>query len=269
MLQENNLEKLGIIVESGTGHLRYASHFTPLKLSCSLIFVRHGETYGNCGQSLNNATIDKKMVKIGVKNHGYRIYQGNVDEEINQLTTLGQQQAEEVALKIEKNFFHQGWEPDAILHSPLSRAKETGIPLIKRNNLWARFHVNNKIREMSFGAWDNRRICDIPPDDSCHLFYKDQNSLVKKSGVNGNNVYQEGENFCEVIVRANQALQEINHLYTRKRVILFSHSMFGAACLILLGKAQKIECDDYLAFDGKRNDGTHYAMPHAQPFILT
>jgi hypothetical protein len=44
--------------------------------------------------------------------------------------------------------------------------------------------------------------------------------------------------------------------------------MFGAACLMLLGRGQKIENGNYLAFDGKKKDGSYYTLPHATPVYL-
>ena len=44
--------------------------------------------------------------------------------------------------------------------------------------------------------------------------------------------------------------------------------MFGAACSILLGKVQLFENRSYIAFDGKRTDGTYYKMPHVALFLM-
>ena len=56
--------------------------------------------------------------------------------------------------------------------------------------------------------------------------------------------------------------------YAGKKIILFSHSMFGAACCILYGKARQVENERYLAFDGKSKNGEHYIMPNATPVLL-
>ncbi|MCS5709853.1 histidine phosphatase family protein [Candidatus Berkiella aquae] len=264
----DTMHQLGLLVDAARGHLRYAKHFTPFHLNFELVFIRHGETFGNCGQISSFGTIDKEMVATNIKNYAHRIYQGDVDEQINQLTELGKQQAINAANNIEQQFLNRGWEPDIIFHSPLARAKETGIPLIERYNLWHKYHVLNDSRELSFGSWDNRRICDLDDDDACHLFYKDQNALIKSSGFNGSGKYQVAESFCNLLVRAARVLQWLESNYTHKKIILFSHSMFGAACCILLGKGNFVENEDYLAFDGKKSDGTSYIMPHAEPLKL-
>ena len=58
-------------------------------------------------------------------------------------------------------------------------------------------------------------------------------------------------------------------LYAKKKILIFSHSMWGAACCILLGHGKKVEHGNYLAFDGKHKNGTPYSLVHATPFLLT
>jgi len=264
-LQEK-LSALGIRLDIESGHLFYRpAEFKPLSLNFELIFVRHGETYGNCGQSLANGDIDHESVTAGVKDKNKRIYQGDVDTEINQLTNDGRQQALAVAEELNDNFLDKGWEPDVVLVSPLSRAKDTAAPFIRQNFLEHQCIIDESIKEMSFGVWDNRRVCDLPPDDPCHLFYREQHGLVKGGGIGE---HSKAENFGEVLLRAYQSLMHLNKKYAGKRIIMFSHSMFGAACCILLGKGQTIENGSYLAFDGKREDGTYYTVPNAKPMAL-
>lgn len=263
-----NIQKIGILSDSNTGHLTYSNDFKPMRLSFELVFVRHGETYGNCGQATQKAKIDYSLVKSNKKNHTWRIFQGNVDSEINQLTDYGKMQAILSAKKLEDDLLKSGWQPDVIFYSPLSRAKETGIPFVERNGFTDRYLELSTIREMSFGTWDNRRVCDIEPDNDCHLFYNSQNALVKQSGINCDGQFSESENFIDVITRAYHALTELNSLYSGKKIIMFSHSMFGAACCILLGKGQKYENANYLAFDGKRSNGESYTIPNAIPYYL-
>lgn len=267
-MQYDTLNKLGIKLDRASGHISYSKVFIPPRLNFNLMLIRHGETYGNCGQCDAHAKIDQYLVKSGKKNKEHRIFQGNVDSEINQLTHLGKTQALNAAIEIENTLLAEGWLPDIIYHSPLTRAKETGLPYVLRNHFSDRYVVHDGIKEMSFGAWDNRRICDLSSSDPCHLFYLDQNALVKSSGINGDGIYQTAENFCEVIIRAYEVLLQIEKDHAGKNVMFFSHSMFGAACCIVLGHGQKIESGNYLAFDGKRKDGTSYILPFATPLYI-
>jgi hypothetical protein len=61
---------------------------------------------------------------------------------------------------------------------------------------------------------------------------------------------------------------DFNRRYADKNVLMVSHSMFGAALHILFNLGTKVENDNYLAFDGARNDGTSYTIPHATPLVL-
>lgn len=262
------LSSLGIKIDFDSGHLFYKYNYKPIQLNFDLVFVRHGETYGNCGQTNEFGEIDFELVKTGIKDKEKRIFQGDVDTQINQLTHEGIAQAQNVADKLSTDYMQQHWEPDIILISPLTRARQTAEPFIKKFKLEDRFIIYDQIKEMSFGCWDNRRVCDIDSADPCHLFYTAQHALIKQSGVNATGVHKEGESFGEVILRAYDVLMQLNEQYAGKRILMFSHSMFGAACCILLGKGQKIENGDYLAFDGKRKDGSYYTMPNATPFEL-
>lgn len=263
------LDDIGIQLDIKSGHIFYKKNYKPLSINFDLVFVRHGETYGNCGQSTQAGKIDYQLVEAGVKDHQKRIFQGNVDSEINQLTKFGKEQAKKVSIELEQEFITKGWIPDIIFYSPLSRAKETGLPFVEKNSFEDRYICLPGITEMTFGAWDNRRVRDIDPKDSCHLFYLNQNTVVKNAGINGDGKEHPAENFCEVLIRAYTVLQKIEKECAGKKIIMFSHSMFGAACCILLGLGKKIENGEYLAFDGKRKDGSYYTLPNAKPLLLS
>src|ERR1700722_8308883 len=137
-MTENELEKklhaLGIRLDTNTGQLFYHDHFQPIQLNFELVFVRHSETYGNCGQSSKAGKIDLELVNNKLKDKDKRIYQGNVDTEINQLTEYGRQQAQELAVKLKTKLIKNGWIPDVVLISPLSRAIQTAMPFMQQNN---------------------------------------------------------------------------------------------------------------------------------------
>lgn len=262
------LKELGIILDIPTGHLFYDPQFKPIQLGFELAFARHGETYGNCGQTTKAGTIDHDLVKLEVKDKERRVYQGDVDAEINQLTATGKQQAEDLATRLETELLAKNWQPSIILFSPLSRAKNTGIPFVEKTGLTKHYFPCHDIKEMKFGAWENRRICDLEFENPCHLFYLTNHALVKSNGVDAHGIYQVGECFAEVILRAHKSLRLLEQDLSSEKVLMFSHSMFGAACRILFGKGQTAENDNFLAFDGKRRDGSSYALPFATPFLL-
>lgn len=266
---KSKLLKLGIKLEAESGHIYYLENYKPVQLDYDLVFIRHGETYGNCGQVTELGEIDVEMVKSGKKDKEKRIFQGDVDDLVNQLTEVGMLQAENVAAKMFNDFLLNDWNPDVILISPLMRARQTAEPFVIRYELQDNCMIDDEIKEMSFGVWDNRRVCDFDQENPCHLFYRSQHALVKQSGVNFEGVYKNGENFADVLLRAYCVLMRLNDSYAGKKVLMFSHSMFGAACSILLGKGQQVENDNYLAFDGKRSDGSSYTMSNATPYLLS
>lgn len=246
------------------GQLFYQQSFKPLTLNYQLLFVRHGETFGNCGQATKNAQIDLNLVSTNKKSSLTRVFQGQVDYEINQLTDHGKQQAIALSKHLDQLKNKHFWQPDHIYHSPLKRAKETAAPFVNEANLHDCFEPLETIAEMSFGAWDNRRVCDLPINEQCHAFYKEQNALVKKTGLNGNGDFQHGECFLEVLLRAKKTLLGLNH-FSHKTIIMFSHSIFGAACMILLDRGFLHELHGHIAFDGEKKDGSSYCLPNAMP----
>lgn len=254
------MNRLGIDLDVQTGHISYKDNFIPIELYYDLVFIRHGETYGNCGQSSEDGSINYFAVEHKIKDVGKRIFQGFVDETINQLTQEGKDQAVRAANQLDSQFIKRGWLPDFIISSPLRRAKDTAKPFIQIRNMRDNFIIDNDIREMNFGAWENKRVCDFDPEDACHSFYLSQNALIKSNG--------EAENFCEVVSRAHKVLLKFNEMYSGKKLVMYSHSMFGAACYILCGKGQYFDNKNYLAFDGKNSDGLSYTIPNATPFIL-
>ena len=138
---QRKLFDLGINLDLATGHLFYRGHFKPLVVDFELVLVRHGETFGNCGQSTVTGKIDNALVKAGVKDNEKRIYQGNIDTEINQLTEFGKTQALAVAEELKTNFLQHNWQPDIVFTSPLSRAKDTAFHFISHNKFENRFVI--------------------------------------------------------------------------------------------------------------------------------
>ncbi|KTD18782.1 bifunctional RNase H/acid phosphatase [Legionella lansingensis] len=257
----NLLADLGILVDKITGHLYYMKSFKPLKLCVEVIFVRHGETYGNCGQVTADGTIDREMVNADIINQEHRVFQGSADTEINQLTKRGEEQALSLAQKLNEICI-DNWKPDVILASPSTRAIKTALPFIQLWDYSVLPLIYKGVREISFGTWENKRLCDFHRSHSCYLFSQHQHALIKAESIAQ---YPNAENFAELIFRAYSVLHELNTTFTKKRVIIFSHTLFGAACLIVLGKGQYYEGHEYLAFDGRRKDGSYYTMPNAEP----
>lgn len=242
---------LGLQLNIKSGHLSYSGVFVAPKLDFDLIYCRHGKTTGNTEP---------------------RVYQGYVDEPTNALNEIGQRQADEAADKLD--------ELDVLSHvslivmSPLSRAYDTGNAFVKRHEkeLRSKTEVWPTSYEMAFGAWDNVMVKDLPADNICHLFYLAQNAVVKAADPyvppEGGQAVQ-SETFVDTCKRMRQLLDDI---VTRigppvpgaptPVVIIYGHSMAGAALSILTGNGKQVDGETYLGFDGK------YIMPNATPVYL-
>lgn len=243
------LRELGFVLNFDTCHLCYAPDFKPIELDYDLCYVRHGKTEGNTEP---------------------RIFQGFCDYWENQLNETGKQQAKDAAAKMEQTL--DTFKPDLILCSPLGRAIETGEAFF-RNHPEIPCRVHYGAREQQFGCWDNMQLRYMSDEDICHLFYLDQNVLVKAPAphINGNNEVFEAECFVDLILRSAQFLKSLNDepevkaakaAGRRAKVLIYGHSMAGASISMLLGHGKKFTDDGALGFDGK------YIMPNATPTML-
>jgi len=242
---------VGIMVDVRSGHIAYAAEFDAkrLPLCFDLLYCRHGKTTGNTEP---------------------RVYQGYVDEPNNALNEIGKGQAEDAADKLDG----MKLSPDLVVLSPLSRAANTGRAYVNRHaELASKTEEWDDSAEMRFGAWDNRMVKDLEDDNICHLFYLAQNAVVKTSApyvdpASGKN-YQ-AENFVEVLTRMNGVLARVQERMAplaakdarRPLVVMYGHSMCGAALQILTGGGKQVDGESFLGFDGK------YIMPNATPVYL-
>ena len=242
---------LGLALDAAGGQVFYADDFESkrVQLCFDFVYCRHGKTTGNTEP---------------------RVYQGYVDEPSNALNEIGLAQAQEAADKLDDLKL----DPDLIVLSPLSRAAETGLAFVRRHpELEERVEYWEEAAEMRFGAWDNVMVKDLADDNICHLFYLTQNAMVKPEApyVRPSDSKEfEGENFVEmasrmhgVLVRLNEAMRPVAEKGGKTPlVIMYGHSMAGAALSILTGNGKTVDGESYLGFDGK------YIMPNATPVYL-
>lgn len=260
------LAKYGLNLNLNTCHVSYMDSFKPIELDYDVCYVRHGKTEGNTEP---------------------RIFQGYCDYWENQLNEVGKQQAVDAAKKMEETL--KTFKPDLILCSPLGRAIETGEAFYK-NHPKIPCRIANEAREQQFGSWDNMQLRFMDDEDICHLFYLDQNVLVKapKPHRGGDGKEYASENFVDLILREANFLESVNNEPEVKKgkaegrranvsvffsvssptqratvqVLIYGHSMAGAAISVLLGHGKKFDLEGSLGFDGK------YIMPNATPTML-
>lgn len=250
-------EELQLSLDLETGRIRYNEGFKPLEINAEICYVRHGKTEGNTEP---------------------RVYQGMVDYPENQLTPLGVEQAAAAAERLQQ--LTETWgRPDLIVSSPLQRALQTAEPF-RQKHKDIPFEVVKEMAEMRFGSWDNLKVADLSAESIGHLFYLDQNVIVK-SGENHKIdadrwVHPEwldgeteipAENFLECLRRQRDALLEVAAMASqtvkgrKPRVVIFGHSMAGAAASVLLGFG-RTDSSGCLGFDGS------FIMPNATPTLL-
>ncbi|KAL3925610.1 MAG: hypothetical protein SGPRY_003606 [Prymnesium sp.] len=242
---------MGLDLDLHGGQVSYAQGFEEklVPLCFSFLYCRHGKTTGNTEP---------------------RVYQGFVDEPQNALNQIGLDQAEEAADKLDALQL----DPDLIVLSPLSRAAETGLAYVRRHpELEERVEYWDDAAEMRFGAWDNVMVKDLDEESIGHLFYLDQNTVVKTKEPYvrpSDGKAFESENFIDTLERMHGVLRRLNEQMAPKAaqsdkpplVIMYGHSMAGAALSILTGNGKQVDDQSYLGFDGK------YIMPNATPVYL-
>ena len=193
-----------------------------------------------------------------------------VDEPENALNEVGLQQAQDAADLLDE----LGVRPDLVVLSPLSRAAETGMAYVRRHpELDARVETWDDTAEMHFGSWDNVMVKDLDDDNFCHLFYLAQNACVRPdepyvSPSTGESYAP--ENFVEVLSRMRGVLDRLNARVAElppsegraPLVVMYGHSMCGAALCVLTANGKLVDGQSYLGFDGK------YIMPNATPVYL-
>eukprot|EP00918_Siedleckia_nematoides_P064711 GHVU01140705.1.p1 GENE.GHVU01140705.1~~GHVU01140705.1.p1 ORF type:complete len:318 (-),score=40.34 GHVU01140705.1:776-1681(-) len=238
----------GLRLDIDSGRLYYSPDFEPVEVKYEVGYVRHGKTEGNTEP---------------------RIYQGCVDYEDNQLNGIGLGQALDAAKKMEDLTAATGWKPQLIVCSPLKRALATSAPYAKAHPEIPVMTVE-ATKEMAFGDWDDVQVKDVPWDSIGHLFYLEQNAVVKsdKPHINkADGTPIPAECFVEVLTRVKAALLELNSkipsmMPAGSKVLFFGHSMAGAAVSILLGHGKAEAGSGALGFDGS------FIMPNATPVTL-
>ena len=262
---------LGLLLHLPSGTVDYARDFDLKrpKLCFDLMYVRHGKTTGNTEP---------------------RVFQGNVDEPSNALNEVGRGQAEAAADLLDAQIASGSTPmPELVVLSPLGRAYDTGMTFIRRHpELKKTTEIWPESSEMAFGAWDNELVQDLADDSIAHLFYLRQNAVVRADSpynpatdprrLEDGNDSQDApsgivpaESFVQVLVRMNAVLRKINERMSSvdgpapSLVLMYGHSMAGAALSILTGNGKRVEGSTdppCLGFDGK------YIMPNAQPVVL-
>ncbi|MBF0618934.1 MAG: histidine phosphatase family protein [Candidatus Omnitrophica bacterium] len=239
--QEMILKELALDWDAKAQKLRYGKDFKPLQLRSKLIYVRHGDTV---------------LIEKGKKD-GQPRYQGNVDEDVNQLSLHGREQA--VSLVPTLQALVAGDKKVRWFSSPLRRAQETAIPAKKA--LGFEFEaLRDGLREISFGRNENlsneeiaTRYGENARQES--LAYQENNPIIRAEG---------GEDMIHLLKRARQELLGLDQTLNGDTGVLFAHGTLGAAFKILLNGPDKK--NPLAAIEWRIKS---FMPPTATPFVLS
>lgn len=209
-----------ILVNEATGRIRFNEKGKVCIVpEFTLLGERHGETQTNTIATM---------------------FQGQVDEDINQLNDKGKEQARkgaEILLDVLKEKIVSG-EGIILITSEFGRAKETAkffTELVKEKIGVVIEPVEEKLaNEKSYGIWDNK--------DS-EKFSAEQQALALRyrKGLDAALRPERGESFLDLLIRTKELLDKLNRLYKGKTIVIISHGVQLRAIQALLGDRSLVD----------------------------
>lgn len=223
------------MLESSTGHIRYADDRSPVVPQMPFWLARHGETHINLRKDAE-----------GWANSG-------MNDEFNILTSKGMQQARELAVRLYSELQKEiaADTPLVIVTSALSRARHTAQPflnMLEDHGLHPEVRSDPGFNEIDLGIWNNKLLSEMP----------EESSRMKRFRLGADAALQprNGESFLQLLVRAQTAIQECNRRHRQKAVVVFTHSTTISAIRMNKGDSEFAGDDEILRWTGK-------GLPHA------
>jgi broad specificity phosphatase PhoE/ribosomal protein S18 acetylase RimI-like enzyme len=213
-----------ISVNQTTGRLRLETEAV-VKLNFELWGVAPGQTAANLTEGM---------------------FQGSTDDDINQLTAVGQQQAQEAAQQLFDKFKDKikAGEVIVVVTSQLGRSKGTAAAFIKLvEDAGGKVELaDEEIRaganEINFGAWSNKTPADLPAQTEPIRRYRE--------GFDATVRPRNGESYLDLVLRAKPWLQKLNERYPGRTVVLFGHPTQMAAIGTLTGDGTQTDESGYI-----------------------
>jgi len=230
-----------IILNEKTGRLKFNGDIPAVGINFALWIVRHGETEGN------------------IK----KVFQGQSDEGINQLTENGRKEASEAAevlfTQLKDKIIAGGV---VVITSKLGRAEETAaafINLVEHETGIKIVSLEEELaNEISHGVWENQTLEQLTPaQHSLALRYRGLDAIVRPE----KSVRFIGENFIDLLIRTKELLVELNELYKNKTVVLFGHGTQFGALRALLSDRKLLDGNGWI-------DWRPTITPKAQPMLF-
>jgi probable phosphoglycerate mutase len=136
------------------------------------------------------------------------------------LSPAGQREASAVAQRLGE----LSPPPEAVITSPLERARETAAPIAKA--LGVKASVDRGLLECDFGEWTGRRLAQL----------RRRREWRAVLGAPSSFRFPQGESFAEMQVRVWTAIERIAENHRGRRVVVVSHAdPIKAALAVALG----------------------------------
>lgn len=123
----------------------------------------------------------------------------------------------------------EGFTPDVILTSPLSRAMRLAEAVG-----FTEAPTDNRLREQHFGDWEMQRYDDIT-DPQLQLWYEDYINVVPTNG----------ESFVQLVQRLGEFVEELRET-EHKRILVFAHAGVQMAIGAYLGLYEMIDAPKHM-----------------------
>lgn len=152
-----------------------------------IVFVRHGETPPN---------------RAG-------LLLGRVDAA---LTDTGREQAEQLARRL------HALAPEAVVSSPLERARETAAPIAKAAG--CAVDIDERLIEIDYGEWDGRPFAELAPEVVRR--WRGDPDFAPPSGESLHVVGGRVAGFCEEWLRADRTVVAVSHVSPIKAAVCWA-----------------------------------------------
>lgn len=228
-----------ILVNTGTGRIKFAGSGHVSDPQFEFWAVRHGETDAN---------------KEGR-------FQGAVDEPQNQLNEEGIRQAQNAAEELFESLKDKILKGRVVvLTSQLGRAKATADYFLKTVETRLGISITpieeSLLNEIAFSAWENKREEELS---------RDQIELVGRyrRGLDATVRAEGGESFIDLLIRCKLLIDKLNQKYRNKDVVIFGSGTHIRAVKVALGDRSMLDDKGYIDWRSKDQ-----AVPNARPIRL-
>ncbi|MEN8174160.1 MAG: histidine phosphatase family protein [Pseudomonadota bacterium] len=217
-------------MDLSNGHIGYADGRAVFTPRMPLWLVRHGETHINLRRDAEGWAFS------------------GTDDEQNQLTGRGRQQAQELASRLWNTLGADVLDRKRIIviTSALPRAKDTATPFIamlESRGVDSVVRIEPRFNEIDLGAWNNRLFSELPAESERMKRWRFHADAVLCPA--------DGECFLQMMVRTKEALEDCTREFASEIVVVFSHATAISAIRMNTGDPEFEDANGVLRWTGK------------------